>query len=68
VGLHGFDVEARPHGIMVGIGFHRGPIEIQLLPPDQAGLLALRDNLFKEGPEGGEAVALPDARQAGMIR
>ena len=68
VGLHGFDVEAGPHRISVGIGFHRGASKSSSLPPDQAGLLALLHNVFKEPPEGGEAVAVADAGQAGVIR
>ena len=67
VGLHGLDVEARQHRIVVGIGFHLGAIEIQFLTPDQASLLALLDDVLEETPEGVHAIAVADAGQAGMI-
>ena len=65
--LHGFNIEARAHRIMVGIGFHWGAIEIQLLPPDQSCLLALLDNMLEEAPESIHAIADTNARQAGVI-
>jgi hypothetical protein len=42
-----------------GVGFDLGGVEVQLLAPDQAGLVALLDGRLDEAAKDGQAVALP---------
>lgn len=54
--------------IHCGIGLDFGGIDVQLLAPDQACLLALLHNRFKEAAEDCNPIARADAGQTGVIR
>jgi hypothetical protein len=50
-----------------GVGHHLGRVAVKLRTPDQARRLTPLHDLGEEAPEDLQAVALPDARQAGVI-
>lgn len=64
----GFDGEAHDESIHGSIGLHLGRVDIELAAPDQLRLLALRHDSVEETAEDLQAVARPDAGQAGMVR
>src|SRR5207247_1606882 len=59
--------KARSERIQVGVRVDLRAINVQLSPPDQLLLLALLDNGVEETAKDVHAIALADARQAGMI-
>ena len=61
------DSEARGHRIERGIGLDLGRVEVEFLAPDQTGGEALLDDRLEEAVEDLQAVALPDAGQAGVV-
>jgi hypothetical protein len=63
-----FDREARRDRVQGGVGLDLGGVEVQLLAPDQPGLLALLDDRLEEATEGSQAVALPNPGQARVVR
>src|SRR6266700_5711646 len=58
----------RRERISGSIGPHLGGIDVDFFAPDQARLLALLDNGFKEATEDLNHIARAYLRQAGMIR
>ncbi len=50
-----------------GVSIDLGGVEVQLLAPDEACRLALLDDRLEEAAEDGQAVALADSGQAGVI-
>jgi hypothetical protein len=55
-------------GIECGISGHLGRIDVEFLLLDEAGDLALLDDLCEKAAEDVEAIAVADARQAGVVR
>jgi len=61
------DAKAGHQRIQGCIGLHASCVHIEFFTPDQSSLLALLDHHVKETAEDVQAVASPDAREAGMI-
>jgi hypothetical protein len=61
-------IEPRDEGVDVGVGAHLGGVEEELLAPNQPRLLAQFDDLREEALEDGEAEALANLREAGVVR
>lgn len=64
----GVDVEARQHGIGIGICLDLRGIEVQFFAPDEPRLAALGDDRIEKTLEDGHAIAVTDPREARMIR
>ena len=63
-----YDQLARHQRIKVGVGRHLGRVDVELATPDQAGCLTLLHDAFEKAPKHVEAIAVADARQAGVVR
>ncbi len=59
--------QAGHDGVDVRVGPHPGGVEEELLPPHQPGLLAQLHHPLEEAPEDGDAQALPDLAQGGVV-
>ncbi len=55
------------HRLHGSIGLHLGRIEIQILAPDQFGLLTLFDDGLEEATKHREAITGADLAEGGMI-
>ena len=64
----GFVVEPGHQRIDRGVGVDFGGIEVQLVTPDQAGVLTQIDDPLEEALEDVHSKSLPDAGQAGVVR
>jgi hypothetical protein len=65
--VDGIDIEAREHLVAVGVSLNLGRIEVELLAPDETGLLALLHDAVEEAAKAGDTVAVPDLAQSGMV-
>jgi hypothetical protein len=59
--------KARGTRIERGVGLDLGGVEVQVPPPDQTCLNALRDDRLEEATEDGQPIALPNAAQTGVV-
>jgi hypothetical protein len=66
--IDGIDVEAWEHHIFGGIGLDLRGVKIQLFAPNEARPLALLHNPIEEAPKDGDAVAVADFSQTGVVR
>jgi hypothetical protein len=60
--------EPRHQGIRRGVAGDPGGVGEDLLPPDEARLLAQVDHVLEEAAEDGEPEPLADAGEAGGVR
>jgi hypothetical protein len=65
--LFGLEVEPGDHATQSGVRSDLGRVEEQFSAPDQARLLAQLHDVLEDALEDGQAQALPNPRQAGVV-